>query len=400
MAQDLQADVDAVQQIGAVPLILDVVCRVTGVGFAVVARVTEERWIACSLKDNIRFGLQPGGELPIATTLCNSIRQSRQPIIIENVAEDDSYREHPIPAMYGIQSYMAMPIVRPGGAFFGTLCAVDVKPTRFTPERVSMLKLFAELIGFHLDAQDRLQASSAALSKAREDAEVRERFIAVLGHELRNPLAAIEVNALFLRGAIADGRVLEVAKDIQGSTQRMGKILSDLLDFARGRFGAGIGSRPDARTPLRPALEQVVSESRIIFPDRVIEAKFHFDGPVDCDAVRIAQLLTNLLHNALTYGAKDRPVRVLAFTTPDAHELSVCNEGEPIPAAAMADLFKPFTRGAAVPDQSSLGLGLYIASEIARDHKGTLTASSSPEETRFTFRMPLSKPLASSVSGQ
>ena len=389
MAQDFQADIDAVQRIGAVPLILDVVCRVTGTGFAAVARVTEDRWIACSVKDDIRFGVRPGGELPVATTLCNEVRQGGKPIIIENVAEDQVYRSHHTPAMYGIQSYIAMPIVRPDGSFFGTLCAVDVKPVRFnTPEVVSMFKLFAELIGFHLDALDRLASSGAALLKAGEEVAVRERFIAALGHDLRNPLAAIEVNALFLMAAIADETVTEVANDIKGSTQRMGRMISDLLDFARGRSGASMISSRDAQAPLQPVLEQVVAELRIIFPARVIEANFRIKEPVNCDRVRVAQLLSNLLSNALAYGAKDTPVRVHGFTTSDNFELSVSNHGDPIPATAIADLFKPFSRGAVAPDPHGLGLGLYIASEIARAHNGTLTASSSHQETRFTFRMP------------
>ena len=95
---NFQSDVAAVQRIDAVPRILEVVCRITGMGFAAVARVTEDRWIACAVRDDVQFGLQPGGELKVETTICNEIRQSRQPVVIDHVAQDEAHWGHPTPA--------------------------------------------------------------------------------------------------------------------------------------------------------------------------------------------------------------------------------------------------------------------------------------------------------------
>ena len=99
--------------------------------------------------------------------------------------------------MYGFQSYISMPIFRRDGTFFGTLCAIDPRPAELQarPRSLGMFKLFAELIGFHLDAQERLASSEAALLNERQAAELREQFIAVLGHDLRNPLASIDAGA-------------------------------------------------------------------------------------------------------------------------------------------------------------------------------------------------------------
>src|SRR5271169_4025998 len=97
MANNFQADIAAVGSIPAVPTILDVVCRTTGMRFAAVARVTEDRWIACSVRDDIAFGLKPGGELKVETTICHEIRQSGQAVIIDNVAEDTVYCAHHTP---------------------------------------------------------------------------------------------------------------------------------------------------------------------------------------------------------------------------------------------------------------------------------------------------------------
>jgi signal transduction histidine kinase len=366
------------------------VCRTTGMGFAAVARVTEDRWIACAVHDEIQFGLQPGGELQVGTTICHEIRQSGNAVVIDHVAEDDVFRQHPTPAMYGFQSYISVPIVRPSGVFFGTLCAIDPRPMRLnTRETLGMFQLFAELIGAHLDVHERLASSEAALLGEREGAELREQFIAVLGHDLRNPLASIDAGAKMLLRTPLNEKGKTIVGLMQNSVTRMAKMIDNVLDLARGRLGTGISLARDANQPLAPVLNQVAAELQASWPDREIETDFSLAERVNCDRTRIAQLFSNLLGNAITHGAADRPIRVHAGTDGTQFELWVSNAGDPIPAAALDRLFRPFTRGAIRPNQQGLGLGLYIASEIARAHGGTLDVSSTPEETRFTFRMPL-----------
>src|SRR5207253_10573878 len=125
---DFQDDLDAIASIPAVQSILEVVCRTTGMGFAAVARVTDQRWVCCAVRDEIAFGLKPGGELKVETTICDQIRQSGHPVVIDQVSSDPMFCGHPTPAMYGFQSYISMPIRRADGSFFGTLCAIDPKP--------------------------------------------------------------------------------------------------------------------------------------------------------------------------------------------------------------------------------------------------------------------------------
>jgi sigma-B regulation protein RsbU (phosphoserine phosphatase) len=169
----------------------------------------------------------------------------------------------------------------------------------------------------------------------------------------------------------------------------MSGLINNLLDFARGRLGGGLPLIRTADKSLEPALTQVVAELRQSAPDRTIETQFALTEPVDCDRARVAQLFSNILGNALAYGAVDKSIRVRATTAGSMFELSVANAGDPIPPAAVEKLFQPFSRGAARPHQQGLGLGLYIAAEIARAHGGTLDVASSAEETRFTFRMPV-----------
>jgi signal transduction histidine kinase len=389
MQHDFHADITTIGSIQAVPTILEVVCRTTGMGFAAVARVTEDRWIACGVRDEIAFGLEPGGELDVETTICHEIRQSGEAVIINNVAEDPCYRSHKTPAMYGFQSHISMPIILPDGRFFGTLCAIDPRPARLAPEAVSMFKLFAQLIAFHLNALEQAAMTRASLLDERKTSELREQFIAVLGHDLRNPLAAISAGAELLLRTPLDGRATRTVGTIRASVKRMAGLIDDVMDFARGRLGSGLVLDRSADEPLEPVLRHVIAESRTSSPDRLIDAEIALNDPVNCDRTRLAQLLSNLLGNALTYGTPTQPIQVRATTDGQSFELSVANAGDPIPPAALDRLFQPFTRGAVRPSQQGLGLGLFIASEVARAHGGTLGVESSPTETRFTFRMPL-----------
>jgi sigma-B regulation protein RsbU (phosphoserine phosphatase) len=235
------------------------------------------------------------------------------------------------------------------------------------------------------------------LATERETAELREQFIAVLGHDLRNPLAAISAGARILQrsGALQQHKELRVLDMINTTVTRMSDLIDNVLDFARGRLGGGITLSRAANRPLGPVLEQVVDELRTASPRRVIETNLEIAAPVNCDRTRIGQLASNLIGNALTHGAPDQPVRVGAKTEGGEFKLWVANAGEPIPAAAMGKLFEPFFRGDVRDSRRGLGLGLHIASQIAQAHGGRIDVTSTPDETRFVFTMPLT-PIASS----
>ena len=220
---------------------------------------------------------------------------------------------------------------------------------------------------------------------------MREQFIAVLGHDLRNPLAAIEAGTRSLRREALSVKAAGTVDLMQRTLARMSELIDNVLDFAKGRLGGGITLTRGAAEPMRPILEQVVEELRAGHPDQEIVTRFALAADVYCDRRRISQLFSNLIANALTHGEPGTAVIARASTANGEFELSVANSGEPIPQSARERLFGPFSRGEVKPGQQGLGLGLYIASEIARAHGGTLAVSSTPKETRFTFRMPLER---------
>lgn len=387
---DILQDITRIERISVVPTILEMICRSTHMGFAAVARVTDSHWVACSVRDEISFGMKPGGELKLETTICDEIRQSGKGVIIDHVAEDEHFCSHHTPAMYGFQSYISIPITRRDGSFFGTLCAIDPKPAKLNnPDVINMFRMYAELISFHLDAVEKLERSEHELKAEHSIAELREQFIAILGHDLKNPLGAIINSAQLLMRLHTGEKSLRIANLIADCSFRMRGLVENLLDFARGRLGEGIQLNINREEQAQIFLQQIISEMQSLWPKATIDTRFNITHAVNLDNKRISQLFSNLLANAISYGKEGHPIIAEANSDKDFFSLAVSNSGERISDSAMPLLFHPFTRGKVQQGGEGLGLGLYIASEIAKAHGGELTVSSDDEQTTFTFRMPL-----------
>ena len=133
---------------GDVRAILEKVAALTGMGFVAVARVTDTRWIACQVLDQIDFGMSPGDELRISTTICDDIRQSGKAVVIDDVSTNDRWLTHPAPSLYGFKSYVSFPITLADGSFYGTLCAIDPRPRQLSGrETAAVLAGFAAEVG-------------------------------------------------------------------------------------------------------------------------------------------------------------------------------------------------------------------------------------------------------------
>lgn len=154
-----ESDISAVQRIPGIEAMLEELCRITGMGFAAVARVTSERWIACQVLDRIEFGMNPGDELEIKTTICDEIRASGRGVFIDHVGASPEWRTHHTPAMYGFESYVSMPILLEDGSFFGTLCAID--PAQRTSPLEPIMPQIEAMARAVARALDRMPAADA-----------------------------------------------------------------------------------------------------------------------------------------------------------------------------------------------------------------------------------------------
>jgi signal transduction histidine kinase len=392
MGQTAAADIATINRISAVPAILQVISELTGLRFAAVARVTEGSWTACAVLDRLDFGLQVGDELDLVSTLCHEIHQGHHSVVIDKASEDPLYRDHHTPRTYQFESYIAVPILRTDGRFFGTICALDPNPASLKSSTIlSTMESFARMLALQIEADENLQRTEAALIKERQTAELREQFIAVLGHDLRNPLFAISAGAEMLLRKVSDPANEQRARHILTSAQRATKLVDDVLDFARGSLGRGIPVNIEPCPDLGDALQHVISEIQSIHPERIIQSSIGDLSNIHCDRERVAQLLSNLVANAVVHGDPDGPVEVSAQVKEEHFVLSVKNQGL-IAEDALPHLFQPYSRPTGGTPQAGLGLGLYIASQIAQSHGGLFDVKSTPSHgTEFMFTLALTQ---------
>lgn len=225
---DFQDDIDAIASIPSIGTILEVVCRTTGMGFAAVARVTEDRWVCCAVKDDIAFGLVPGGELKVETTICNEIRGHGDAVTIDEVNTDPNFRSHPTPALYGFQSYISVPITLADGSFFGTLCSIDPRPHAVNTVNVlGMYRLFAQLIAHEVELHRQLQAMES------ENAALKAVFRAGLGHDMKNTLAAMQAGTRLLGRTPLNDRAQMIVREMEASAERLSKQIADAMNAER-----------------------------------------------------------------------------------------------------------------------------------------------------------------------
>lgn len=382
-------DVAEIGRIEAVPRILETVAHITGSRFTAIARVTETTWTACATLDTLGFGLVPGGQLVLETTICDEIRQSSTSVVFARASTHPLYSKHHTPRIYGLESYASVPIHRPDGSFFGTLCAIDSSPGNFDEAHVRRsMELLAELVGNYLDKEDRLQEAETALSDAQRDSDLRDQFIAVLGHDLRGPLQAISVAADALEDEATSARQQQMLAHIASGVTRMDGLINDVLDFARGRLGGGIPISLRESDTLQADLERVAAEVAIATGREDIDVQMRIEGSVVCDPGRLSQLLANLLTNAVQHGERSLPVTLRVHAASNRLTLDVHNAGCIAPDR-LSTIFNPFSREKGELPRPGLGLGIYIASEIAKSHGGILdVVSSESAGTVFTFRMP------------
>ncbi|WP_164011190.1 ATP-binding protein [Pyxidicoccus trucidator] len=241
-------------------------------------------------------------------------------------------------------------------------------------------------LGTAMDISVRKEAEQ----QTRRSAEFEQQLIGIVSHDLRNPLSSILLGAqTVLRGEGLSERQLRNTLRIQTSAERAVRMIHDLLDFTQARMTGGLPVRPEP-LDLHALVRQVVDEVQVSHPERTVRLEQQGEGRGAWDAGRVAQVVSNLLSNALAYSPADTLVTVTTRGEAEALVLEVHNTGSPIPADVLPRLFRPMERG--VPTDStrrSVGLGLYIVDQVVRSHGGRVEVRSSVEQgTVFTVRLP------------
>ena len=218
----------------------------------------------------------------------------------------------------------------------------------------------------------------------------RDLAIAVMAHDLRNPLNAIVSSAQILQRAGFDKvTVEELAANMVHSGMRMSKLIDNLLDFTRARFGQPLIVKRQL-IDFTPVCQRTVAEFITAHPERTIRADCGKGLHSALDEIRISQMLANLISNAIQHSDPTSPVSVEAHGELKEIVLTVHNNGDPIPQSDLPTIFNTFSRATKQDNYTRhLGLGLFVAREIVEAHAGTISVTSTAEDgTRFVVRLP------------
>ncbi|MGN5524229.1 GAF domain-containing sensor histidine kinase [Xanthomonas hortorum] len=397
---ELRADIARVGRLSSVPDVLTILTRLTGMGFAAVARVTDTRWVTCQVRDDLSFGLTPGDELPLVTTFCDSVRTQGNALWFGHASEHPVFRGHPTPRLYGFESYVSVPIKFDDGSVFGTLCALDPLPRVMDAPMVEKVELLAQLLAAQIQAEQRAEESAQESLRARSElgrigasARLREEFIGILGHDLRNPLQSMHAVVDVLAIDPLNQRQGGAIRSMQRSLRRMEELIDFASDFARGierdwlQLDYGNGS------DLLDALSQVVDETRAAYPNQVLSTHVAIDEPVHGDAVRLAQMFGSLMINAVVQGQQSSLIKAIAVTENGRLRIEVCNlDGiDPRRLDVLQASTHVHTPGRALPE---VDLGLHMAAQIAQAHQGELRITSGKDGTCFRVELACVRPRA------
>lgn len=420
---NIAKDIDDIRQIPIIENILKVVCQTTGMGFSAVARVTDEKWVTCSVKDDIAFGLSPGDELDLKTTICDEIRHNHNPVIIDHVDEDEEFKDHHTPLKYGFQSYISFPIIRKDGRFFGTLCAIDPQPRELkSANTLELFRLFSELISFHLNAKDQLESTQTTLEKEREQHKINEEntkkfteilekevksrtkqleenynalkklnkdlesFAYISSHDLQEPLRKIQTFA----GLISEKEAANLSQQgkdyfnrIKNSAERMQLLINDLLAYSR----TSMSERKLETIHLADTVKEVIEDLKeeIEFKNATIKVGKMCDGEII--PFQFRQLLYNIFGNALKFAKPDaQPIisidcEIVEKSNEDGIlkkwcHINITDDGIGFDQKYGEKIFELFRSLHPKEDYNGTGIGLAIVKKIVDNHGGTISASS------------------------
>jgi len=365
--------------------VLHAVTEVSGLPTAIFSRINHESWCARAVLDGGGFGIRSGEVHSLRELLCADVRNAATPIAIADLTADERYRTHPTRVRFGAQAYVGVPVQFDGGEVIGTLSAIGKSPHSGIERAVPLMSLLAQLVAHELQLEDHARDTENRLLREQLTSEERERFLALVAHDLRNPLAAIRLHAELLAKQVGPNQ-RALTERVLAITARMVRLIDDLLDLSRGRVGSGIMVRPGHVDP-RHFLETRLAEIQTANPGAELQLEL-LPLPSSTDAWdpdRVAQLLDNVVGNAIQHGAGE-PVKISARALDEFCQIDVVNGGAAIPDDVLETLFEPFHRTSA-PGRG-LGLGLYIANEIARAHGGGITATSRDGRTCVSVVLP------------
>lgn len=390
---DLKKDVEDVNMIPGIQKLLRVISHSSKMGFVAIARVTENRWVTCVSEDKLDFGLLPGDEAAVETTICNEIRQHHVPVIINDIDSNFIFKNHHSRKYYDFKSYISFPIFKKNGDFFGTLCAADTEKRTLHEEAItSMFELYADLISFHLQSIAELNDANEALQTVTKNKQLQETFMSIVGKDLSSPVATVRQNTESLLQSDFSKQTKERLKKIRSSSLRMQELIENLQSYAKMNLDGELALHLEKdNLKLKHYLTEIIDNLSVSNNRENIDWDISLTQNVNCDLYRISQLFYNILDNAMKYGDPKESITIRVLCNANNFIISVINSGHTIPEFMKKNIFKPYLWKNTKNHVKHLGLGLYVAHEIAKAHQGSIDFSSEDGVTMFNFKMPVNR---------
>ncbi|MCK6548545.1 GAF domain-containing sensor histidine kinase [Myxococcota bacterium] len=337
---------------------------------------------------------------PISHSYCRHAVDAAQPLVIEDARVHPLVKDNPTLHEWGFVAYAGIPLITPAGHALGTLCAIDWVPRKWTSDEVTILRDLAACVMTEIDLRlmrvDE-QEVMEALAQERAALALRDELLSIASHELKTPLMPLQLQLDLLERSVAAGteEPAKLRQRVELATRqvaRLSMLVQELLDVSRIRAGR-------LELVLRDVdLAELVADVADRFRGEAERARCSLTvstpGPVPgrWDRMRLEQVVTNLLSNAIKYGV-GQPIDVTLGATAEEVRLAVRDRGIGIAAADRARIFERFERAAPPGSFGGLGLGLYIARQIADAHGGTIELDSEPGRgSTFTLVLPRRPP--------
>lgn len=432
LSPDIQHDIQHIQQINIIPTVLESLSTTLGLGWTAVSRVTDNQWIACSVKDELGFGLGPGDQIPFEDTFCKSVRNSGNLVVMDDAPNDETYCEHPIPKKFGFRAYLSFPITLPDGTFFGTLCGLDPESKKMnTPSVRKMFKLYSDLIGYHVYHQRELAAQlnsgevtvpeelpqhlaaqmnfissleknvvetvqdlvaqNILIERMRDDLQ---RYTSISSHQLQEPLRKIQVISSLILDREADTldpKSRKYFKRITKSATRMRDLIDALISYTQTAFQHGHFKSSSLEELLLKASGSLTHEIEST------NATIELNGEVNLNVneAQFQMLLEQVIGNSIKFAHPDRDPKIIIEGRQISHDfssesvqalnrgycqVSITDNGQGFEPKSADEMFGLFRTIPGPGSKHGSGAGLAIAKKIVENHQGFIQAHGVPGE--------------------
>lgn len=314
-----------------------------------------------------------------------AIRKGLSPIYIDDSELCSVNQWTEILQKFGLKSYISYPIINKKDAIIGHLSLMNAEPVHFDQSKLEMLlPVCSDLIAIDFKTVAACRNTRKKLEQELNYSKNRELVLSSLAHDLNNPVSIVKVISQYLRGNIKDESQRNLLEKIEEASFRMKGMIDDILDFSSIRLGYEF-IRVSDNQRMDSLIRQILSEFELLH-SRTLIANINLPVDVPCDHHKMGRAFANLIGNAIKHGDPYQNIEINAFIQKEIFIFSVTNKVSHPHSSDLTDLFKPFVKAG---NSNGLGLGLFIANEIAKIHKGKITVNLEDSKITFNLMIPI-----------